>query len=325
MGKSVLRMDKICLNCSSIVENKFCSDCGQENTESHQSFRQLTYHFIEDLTHYDNAFWKTIKYLLFFPTKLTEKYLSGKRKQFVPPIKLYFFISFITFFLPAILPEVEDNNSVEKNDMAKTEETKSIKDDSSISILGLNINNVKQLDSLQNALPEKERIGTFSYLIFKTKLKLTENKNSKSEEEIDNDINESMLHNLSKAIFIYLPVFGFLLWLFHSKKRWFFFDHAIFTLHFFAFLLLSLTISITLFGTIIQFIPNETIRDLISNLSLIITSSWIIIYFFIAHKRMYGESKLISFTKSAILLVINIFFISTIIFSLALYTLFNLH
>lgn len=316
MSETILRENKTCLNCSSTVENKFCSDCGQENTESRQSFKHLAYHFIEDLTHYDNAFWKTIKYLLFHPTKLTKKYLSGKRKQFVPPIKLYFFISFVTFFLPTILPEIEDNGTIDKHN--KLEETKASKDDFSVTILGARLENIKQLDSLQNILPEKERLGKIKYYILKSKL-------IKNEGETEKIINQSLFHNLPKVIFIYLPIFGFLLWLFHNKKRWFFFDHAIFTLHYFAFLLLILTISITLFESIIQFIPNAKLYDLLSNLSGIITCTWIVIYFFIAHKRMYGETKLISFSKSVILLIINIFFISIILLSLSIYALFNLH
>ncbi|MBC8644939.1 DUF3667 domain-containing protein [Flavobacterium lindanitolerans] len=104
MGHQKLRENKTCLNCNYVVENKFCPNCGQENTETRQSFHYLFTHFIEDLTHYDGSFWKTIKGLLFKPGYLTKTYLEGKRKKFVPPVKLYIFISFVTFFLPTLLP-----------------------------------------------------------------------------------------------------------------------------------------------------------------------------------------------------------------------------
>jgi hypothetical protein len=35
---------------------------------------------------------------------------------------------------------------------------------------------------------------------------------------------ESFFHNLPKILFIIMPFFAFLLWLFHSKKRWSYFD-----------------------------------------------------------------------------------------------------
>jgi hypothetical protein len=99
MSKSPLRKDKTCLNCRYVVENRFCPNCGQENTDTRKTFYHLFVHFFEDLTHYENAFWKTIKNLLFKPAALTKEYLSGKRLSYLAPIRLYIFISFITFFL----------------------------------------------------------------------------------------------------------------------------------------------------------------------------------------------------------------------------------
>ena len=104
MSHGKLREEKNCLNCGHIVEEKFCPNCGQENTETRRPFHYLFSHFIEDLTHYDGQFWGTIKNLLFKPGKLTQTYLEGKRQRYVPPVKLYIFISFITFFLFSIIP-----------------------------------------------------------------------------------------------------------------------------------------------------------------------------------------------------------------------------
>src|SRR5690606_28206355 len=83
--------------------------------ETRQSFGHLVAHFAEDFTHYDSGFWKTIKHLLFRPARLTKEYLMGKRQEYVPPVKLYIFISFITFLLPALLP---DFNKSKENDSA---------------------------------------------------------------------------------------------------------------------------------------------------------------------------------------------------------------
>ena len=99
MSKEKLRIDKNCLNCQQTVKHRYCPHCGQENTEITKSFHHLFTHFFEDLTHYDSSFWKTIIYLFFKPAALTKEYLSGKRLSFLAPIRLYIFISFITFFL----------------------------------------------------------------------------------------------------------------------------------------------------------------------------------------------------------------------------------
>ncbi|UOU99680.1 DUF3667 domain-containing protein [Chryseobacterium daecheongense] len=115
MSHGKIREDKTCLNCGHVVEERFCPHCGQENVEPKQPFHYLFTHFIEDFTHYDGQFWKTIKYLLFRPGKLTKEYLAGKRQLYVAPVKLYIFISFITFFLPSLFSGSEE----EMNDDSK--------------------------------------------------------------------------------------------------------------------------------------------------------------------------------------------------------------
>ena len=71
MSNFKLREDKTCLTCGYVVEKRYCPNCGQENKEIKESFHYLFLHTIEDIVHYDSAFWKTIKFLLFSPAKLT--------------------------------------------------------------------------------------------------------------------------------------------------------------------------------------------------------------------------------------------------------------
>ena len=108
MSRSPLRKDKTCLNCNYVVESRYCPNCGQENTNTRKTFYHLFVHFFEDLTHYENSFWKTIKNLLFKPGSLTKEYLSGKRLSYLAPVRLYIFISFVTFFIISIFPNNEE-------------------------------------------------------------------------------------------------------------------------------------------------------------------------------------------------------------------------
>ncbi|WP_185144994.1 DUF3667 domain-containing protein [Epilithonimonas vandammei] len=109
MSHGKLREEKDCLNCGHIIEEKYCPNCGQQNIKTRQQFHYLFTHFIEDFTHYDGQFWGTLKNLVFKPGKLTNTYLEGKRQKFVPPVKLYIFTSFITFFLFAVFPPFSFN------------------------------------------------------------------------------------------------------------------------------------------------------------------------------------------------------------------------
>jgi hypothetical protein len=76
-------------------------------------------HFFSDFIYYDGKFWKTIRYLLFRSARLSREYLDGKRKSYVNPVQLYIFISFITFFIPVVLPDLDEDSAKDKH---KTEE-----------------------------------------------------------------------------------------------------------------------------------------------------------------------------------------------------------
>ncbi|WP_449400571.1 DUF3667 domain-containing protein [Chryseobacterium wanjuense] len=121
MSHGKLREEKNCLNCGHLVEERFCPHCGQENIQPKQPFHYLFTHFIEDFTHYDGQFWKTIKYLLVRPGRLTKEYLEGKRQIYVAPVKLYIFISFITFFLPSLFSTSEEEQEHNKKTYASKE------------------------------------------------------------------------------------------------------------------------------------------------------------------------------------------------------------
>jgi len=99
MKHSHLRHNKTCLNCGARVPDRYCSHCGQENTESIESFGHLLNHFFADVTHYDSQLLSTIEYLVFKPGFLTKEYNAGKRLSYLNPIRMYIFISAVFFLL----------------------------------------------------------------------------------------------------------------------------------------------------------------------------------------------------------------------------------
>jgi hypothetical protein len=97
--KSHLRKEKNCLNCGAEVSDRYCPHCGQENLIPKETVGELLSHFVSDLTHYDSKFLTTIRDLLFKPGFLTREYLKGKRMGYLNPVRMYFFISFLFFFI----------------------------------------------------------------------------------------------------------------------------------------------------------------------------------------------------------------------------------
>lgn len=332
MSHSPIRKDKTCLNCRHVVEQKYCPNCGQENTDSRKTFHHLFIHFFEDLTHYENAFWKTIKNLLFKPSTLTKEYLSGKRLSYLAPVRLYIFISFVTFLLIALFPshisedltkgEKEITSNFEKVDKKKKKswDEKSYLKSKTLDKSYFHFRTMKEIDSIQKYGKEEEKLNQFQYWLQEKAVHVTE---ANTKKQIIEKFIESFVHNLPKVLFVIMPFFAFFLWIFHSKKRWYYFDHGIFTLHYFSFLLLVFLILFSL-ERIAQLI-NSTFINAIVNIITLIGVLWAFYYFFPAHHRFYGESRIVSFIKSMILFFINFFFTLFLLTFYMLYTFINLH
>ncbi|MEO0403684.1 MAG: DUF3667 domain-containing protein, partial [Bacteroidota bacterium] len=78
--------------------DKFCSNCGQEVLAEKESFKHFLHHFAKDYFTFDSKIFKSLSPLLFKPGFLTMEFLKGKRASYIPPLRLYIFIS-VVFFL----------------------------------------------------------------------------------------------------------------------------------------------------------------------------------------------------------------------------------
>lgn len=325
MGHHKLREDKTCLNCGKEVQDRFCSYCGQENVEPRHSFHYLFTHFVEDFVYYDGSFWKTVKTLLFKPGKLTTEYLRGKRASYVAPVKLYIFVTFIAFFIPGVISFFENqpkNEFIETSD-SDSELVKEI-NNSGVTYSIKNFENVKtveQLDSLQSIKSEREKLNGLEYKMMR---KVIELKQKGTDKEFQEKAFDMLSRNSSKVLFVYLPIFAFWLWLFHGKKRWYYFDHGIFTLHYFSFLLIANTI-VAIVGSLLSLFGDNDFLDITSMLFVMFSAGYAFFYFFRAHSKVYGENKWISRLKGFILFLINIVCIIFVMTIYLLIILFNVH
>jgi hypothetical protein len=119
--KKHYRHENDCLNCGTIIEGRFCHNCGQENLQMKESFGHMMRHAISDYFHFDDQFFATLKPLLFKPGKLTVEYNTGHRVSYLHPVKMYIFISVIYFLLlfqsnngPTKLQDTSDKAEVKK-------------------------------------------------------------------------------------------------------------------------------------------------------------------------------------------------------------------
>lgn len=365
MSHGKLRENKTCLNCGHQVEERFCPHCGQENTETRQPFHFLFTHFIEDFTHYDSQFWGTLKNLFFRPGALTTTYLEGKRQKFVPPVKLYIFISFISFFLFALFPPFSfnfetdvqhdekvaqtqkqmmptlkanlaelqaKNNPADSAQIAKISKTlQNYAADSTLAAkIDMNrglgedfaISGYKNQKSFDSAAAKNPSRWDFINLpVYHKLFELKEQGVKKS--DILKSFVETALHNLPKALFIYLPVFAFFLWLFQNKKKWWYFDHGIFTLHYFSFLLLTFVVNLLLYK-----LANLPQLHFAANLLYVFIAALLlysILYFYLAFSRVYKTHFIVSLILGSIILFFNYIAFTFLLIGLAIISFLMMH
>jgi len=106
---------KECENCHQPLIGPFCGQCGQEASSSLKYFWVVILHLLDDIFSFDSRASRTLWPLLVRPAFLTNEYFSGRRVHYVPPLRLYLFIS-IVFFISLKFFVSTDNNVININD-----------------------------------------------------------------------------------------------------------------------------------------------------------------------------------------------------------------
>lgn len=89
-----------CPECKTPLAGKYCHECGEKPPGSHDlSLKYFIGHGIHELTHLDSTIFRTLKTLIFAPGVLTADYLAGRKRRYVPPLRLFLVIFAISFFL----------------------------------------------------------------------------------------------------------------------------------------------------------------------------------------------------------------------------------
>jgi hypothetical protein len=133
-------------------------------------------------------------------------------------------------------------------------------------------------------------------------------------------------NNVPKTLFFYLPLFALVIGIFH-KKNHVYFDHAIFTLHYFSFLLLTICLYFLL-GNIVGWVigaHDDSVTYLVNGVILSLILIWIFVYFIMAHKLVYKEKWLLSFSKSLLIFLLNLVLFLVVFVGLLFLTIFMLH
>lgn len=286
---------KECLNCgfSFTDEDNYCPQCGQENHTLNVPLKHFFVELLEGTIHFDTKSTRTFLALLFKPGHLTVMYNEGKRVRYVPPLRLYIFISFIFFLTLSLLPS-KSSSEKDKSNLNFTIHSISAKE----------LRGVKEekLDSLFTAI-EIERGGFEEYLM--RKLWVISNEGWK-------EFGHKLVKNISYMLFVLMPFFGWLVYMLHRKRKRYYFEYLIYSVHFHSFLFLEFLIFICL----------SLIWTNIYILLLFLI--WSLLYLYKSLRKTFYQKRFSAILKTFILSVMYlfslvIFFILTVVISIALF------
>jgi len=238
-----------CLNCGKAISEEmvYCPNCGQRNRKSQLPLGTFLSDFFEDYFTVDAKFFRSIGKLVFVPGALTKEFNLGRRKTYIAPFRLYIFVSFLFFFVLAIDQKIEGN--FEDNQLIKFGDGKEDLDRAVLSVDSLLKDQSKdslitpaELDSLKAATTKFQSENPPDL-----EVNLGEDSVSSPIEDFleerarrANDNPELFIQSIFKAssvaMFVMLPFFGFLLFLFHFRKRKYYVEHLVHSVHFHSFL-----------------------------------------------------------------------------------------
>lgn len=88
-----------CKNCHAPLMGPYCAICGQEQDSHRRTLKGLTHDFVKDVVNFDSRILRTARALLWQPGELACAYREGRTRPYVPPVRLYLFVSLIFFLI----------------------------------------------------------------------------------------------------------------------------------------------------------------------------------------------------------------------------------
>jgi len=253
-----------CANCGVPVSGRYCSSCGQRSDTAAHSVGHFLWEAIEALTHADSRVWCTLQPLLRRPGFLTREFFAGRRARYVHPLRLYLILSVVFFVLSALLnsgtgPHVETANGKP----------------ATVADCSKPMSNVPWIE--KRVVPQLKAA---------CRNMVADN---------GRQFSETMVRNLGRAMFVFLPLMALLMKLLYWRPRHYYLEHLVLLIHNHAcvFLLLSMFMLATHWlhsgGWVAPFV-----------LALI----WYLPrYLYRSMKFMYGQSGLLTFLKFNVLAV----------------------
>ena len=219
-----------CDNCGAAVSGRYCGACGQRREPPVHSLWHFSQVAAEDLTHADSRLWRTLAALLFKPGYLTAEFLAGRRASYLPPVRLYLVLSVVFFIW---VSAGQSKLQVVQFDSKPAAGATRVSTPFSPALPGESAQQRSERlchDTVYHG-PWQERLAP---LVSRACRRVVED-NGRS-------MREAFLHNLPRAMFLFLPLLAGAMMLMYWRPRHYYVEHLLLFVHnhAFAFVLLLL-------------------------------------------------------------------------------------
>ena len=245
----------ICANCGAITGSAFCPVCGQDTKSEVPTVGEFLHESLDHYGHLEGKLWRTLGMLFFLPGKLSQAYLANKRASYVKPIKLYLAASALAFAAVQFL----------HFDLGLR-----LPGDNNLFLLQLP-REAQTTAGRQAAKKVEVEFDTVDFALKYVDTPGIRRLRALSPQERSKVVSERGIHYLPYLALGMVPIHAVLLQLLYRNRRRRYGAHLVFSLHTHSFLLTVLVIEAAL-----------------PSLLAVLLSAWVIVYFTIALKRVYG-------------------------------------
>ncbi|HEY1491984.1 MAG TPA: DUF3667 domain-containing protein [Steroidobacteraceae bacterium] len=275
-----------CENCGNQVMQRYCGACGQRAEPPLHSLVHFSKVAAEDLTHADSRLWRTLGALLFRPGFLTVEFLGGRRARYLPPVRLYLVLS-VAFFLfaaatqpkLAVLQFSDDGKTVHPLVLSGGDATGAAE---------------TPAQRAQRLCADANYDGPWSARLqpaFRTACR-------KAVEDDGRELQVAFLHNVPRAMFVFLPLLAGVMMLLYWKPRHYYVEHLLLLVHNHACVFLT---------TMLAFALTKLVHPLagLIQFAVFVYLAW---YIFRSMRVAYRQGRLLSGAKFAVLAASYLFF-----------------
>ncbi len=221
-----------CLNCGAplaLPRPRFCGACGQETLVRPPTLGEFVQQFGGAYFSTEGALWRTLALLLFRPGELTCRYLAGRRKHYVLPLRLYITISLVTLLLVRVAAPMSVNGGAEA--ISKAGET------GDVTVIDLGNGSRTGID---NGRFYCEKLPPWVC----TRLQARLDVDAKSFARELARWPERFLSHWGTAMFLLVPIFALLTMLVHAGRGLRYTEHLVYALHVHSFWFLAIAASL---------------------------------------------------------------------------------